>query len=77
MFGVAEDGSAVVSSVGILLTTIVTTGMLLTHWTMRDRSLEELVELAPWWLTGTLWGLMLFSITTTQGSGDAFIYFQF
>lgn len=77
MFGVTEDGSAVVSSVGILLTAIVTTGMLLTHWTMRDRSLEKIVERAPWWLTGTLWGLMLFSITTTQGSGDAFIYFQF
>ncbi len=77
MFGATEDGSAVVSTIGILLTTIVTTGMLLTHWIMRDRSLEQAVERTPWWLTGILWGLMLFSITTTQGSGDAFIYFQF
>ena len=52
-------------------------GMLAVHWYMRSRRLEDVVARAPWWLTGLVWAGMLFLIVITQGSGDAFIYFQF
>jgi hypothetical protein len=44
---------------------------------MRNRSLEDVVARTPWWLTGLVAGLMLFAVAITQGSGEAFIYFQF
>ena len=47
------------------------------HGNMRERKLENIVERFPAWLVGVVWALMLFAIIITQGSGDAFIYFQF
>jgi len=44
---------------------------------MRDRELEQVVSRAPWWLTGLVCAAMLFAVIVTQGSGTAFIYFQF
>jgi hypothetical protein len=44
---------------------------------MRKRTLEDVVTRAPWWLTGLVAAAMLFAVITTQGSGEAFIYFQF
>jgi hypothetical protein len=35
------------------------------------------VARTPWWLTGFVAAAMLFAVITTQGSGEAFIYFQF
>jgi hypothetical protein len=55
----------------------VTIGILVVHWFMRNRRLEEVVAKTPWWLTGLAWAGMLFAIVITQGSGNAFIYFQF
>ena len=54
-----------------------TIGILAVHWYMRNRRLEEVVARTPWWLTGLVWAGMLFAIVITQGSGNAFIYFQF
>jgi len=39
--------------------------------------LEEVVARSPWWLTGLVWAGMMFLIVITQGTGNAFIYFQF
>jgi hypothetical protein len=44
---------------------------------MRDRTLENLVEQSSPPLIATAWAGMIFAIITTQGTGDAFIYFQF
>ena len=44
---------------------------------MRNVSLEAVVARAPWWLTGLVAGAMLFAVIVAQGSGEAFIYFQF
>ena len=35
------------------------------------------VSRTPWWLTGLLAAAMLWAVIVTQGSGQAFIYFQF
>jgi alginate O-acetyltransferase complex protein AlgI len=44
---------------------------------MRKRSLEEVVARTPWWVTGLVGAAMLFAVIVSQGSGEAFIYFQF
>ena len=51
--------------------------MLVIHWRMRERKLEEVVSRMPVWLTGIVWGILITLIIITQGGSDAFIYFQF
>ncbi|MEM9388643.1 MAG: MBOAT family O-acyltransferase [Pseudomonadota bacterium] len=51
--------------------------MVTVHWRMRDRSLESVAARTPPWLLVVSLASMLFFIAITQGSGDAFIYFQF
>jgi hypothetical protein len=77
MFGLAADGVMLVPTIGIIVTSLVMSSLVAIHWFMRDRSVEEVVGNSPWWLVSGVWGLMLFLIIVTQGSGDAFIYFQF
>jgi len=51
--------------------------MLITHWRLRHQTLHEEVQRWPALAVGTAWGAMLWLIVTTQGGGNAFIYFQF
>ena len=52
-------------------------GIVAAHWMMRLRTLESFVaQRHPALLSGA-WALMLFAVIVTQGSGNAFIYFQF
>ena len=75
LFGAGD--TAVVPTVNIYVVSIVMTALVTIHWLMRDRSIEQVVRRAPWWLVGVVWGVMLWAIIVTQGTGDAFIYFQF
>ena len=59
-------------SVGFIVGSIV-----LTHWLMRGRTLESVVSRAPPFAISVVWALMAFAIVIAQGSGNAFIYFQF
>jgi D-alanyl-lipoteichoic acid acyltransferase DltB (MBOAT superfamily) len=77
MFGLQADGAAVLPTILIIETVVVVASLVGIHWYMRERSLEDVAAHAPRWLVGILWGAMLFAIITTQGAGDAFIYFQF
>ncbi|MFW6089268.1 MAG: MBOAT family O-acyltransferase [Gemmatimonadota bacterium] len=70
-------GDLVLPTFDVILVSVITVGMLAVHWTMRNRRLEQVVARTPWWLTAAVWGTMLHLIIITQGSGDAFIYFQF
>jgi alginate O-acetyltransferase complex protein AlgI len=63
--------------IGIIEVTAVTAVMLAAHWRLRETRLETVVERTPAWIIAALWTLMVFAIITTQGSGNAFIYFQF
>ncbi len=51
--------------------------MLAVQWRMRHQTLHEEVQRWPTPLVGLAWGAMLWLIATTQGGGNAFIYFQF
>jgi alginate O-acetyltransferase complex protein AlgI len=77
MFGAVGEGEPVLYWNGILAVAAVTAVMLTTHWRMRDTTLEAVVERTPAWIIAGVWAAMLFGVITTQGSGDAFIYFQF
>jgi alginate O-acetyltransferase complex protein AlgI len=52
-------------------------GLVVAHWLMRSRTLEGVVARAPAALLCLVWSLMAFAIIICQGTGSAFIYFQF
>lgn len=55
----------------------VITGMLGVQWSLRERRLEELVAASPSWALSGALATVAAVVVITQGSGDAFIYFQF
>jgi alginate O-acetyltransferase complex protein AlgI len=77
MFGLNPDGKAAMATVYIIEAIVVTLAMLTIHWRMRNTSLEAVVQKTSWQLLSLIWGIMLILIIISQGSGDAFIYFQF
>jgi alginate O-acetyltransferase complex protein AlgI len=77
MLTFVTDGEKVLPTIFILQTVITIGVMLVVHWRMRNRQLQEEIGRLPVWLTGLVWGVMLTLIIITQGGSDAFIYFQF
>jgi len=77
MAGLHPDGINVLPTIHLIQTAIVIPAMLAIHVWMRNRRLEGVVARAPWWLISLTWSVMLFTVITAQGSGEAFIYFQF
>lgn len=77
MFGQHPMGDALLSTREILQVGIVTLFLLAAHWALRDISLEAAVVRLPRWTVATIWFLMACAIILTQGSSNAFIYFQF
>jgi alginate O-acetyltransferase complex protein AlgI len=77
MFGLAPDAEPVLPTIYMIKVAVIITGLLIVQWLMRNRSVEDLVSRAPWWATGSVVAVMLFSVIVAQGSGEAFIYFQF
>jgi alginate O-acetyltransferase complex protein AlgI len=77
MAGLAVEPQAALATVAMVKVGVIVTGIVATQWLMRKRELEAVVARTPWWLTGLLVAAMLFAVITTQGSGEAFIYFQF
>lgn len=61
----------------ILLTFGITFIILVAHWIMRERSLQQVIESMPWWLRSVVFAGMLIAIITCSGEDRAFIYFQF
>ena len=56
---------------------VIVGGIVLVHWLMRGRTLESVVARAPAAAITLVWAVMAFAIVIAQGSGNAFIYFQF
>jgi alginate O-acetyltransferase complex protein AlgI len=77
MFGFGVDVQATLPTIYIVETVITMVLLIGTHWFMRHKTIEQVVQKTPWWLVGLTWAVMLFLIIITQGSGSAFIYFQF
>lgn len=61
----------------VMLTFGITLIILISHWVMRERSLENILEKIPWWHRAVILAAMMIIIITCSGDDRAFIYFQF
>ncbi|PCJ50274.1 MAG: membrane-bound O-acyltransferase family protein [Gammaproteobacteria bacterium] len=78
MFGFAPDDAATPLPTLYIIEVVVVIGLLVTaHSLMRSTTLEKVYEKMPRWLITVSLAVMAFAVIITQGSGDAFIYFQF
>jgi alginate O-acetyltransferase complex protein AlgI len=77
MFGVIGDGAQVLPTLEIVKVVVVVTALVVTHWIHRSIPVEAAAERLPGWAHGLVWGSMLVLLGLTQGSDNAFIYFQF
>jgi alginate O-acetyltransferase complex protein AlgI len=77
MFGGHPHGDAILATREILQIGIVTFFMMLVHWSLRETNVETVVTRLPRWVVTAAWALMACAIILTQGTSNAFIYFQF
>ncbi|HEU4530749.1 MAG TPA: MBOAT family O-acyltransferase [Steroidobacteraceae bacterium] len=77
MFGLNEGTEPILAAVHLTAVTLIVGGLVLTHWLMRARTLESLVSATPAPVLATAWSAMAFAVIIEQGTGNAFIYFQF
>jgi len=77
MFGGHPTGDMILTTRELLQIGIVTTGVIAMHWTMRAESFETTVMRLPAWAITAIGSFMTFAIIFTQGTSNAFIYFQF
>ncbi len=77
MFGGHPNGDMILTTRELLEIGIVTAGLISMHWVMRDNAFETVVMRLPTWTVTAIWSVMAVAIIFTQGSSNAFIYFQF
>ena len=77
MFGQNAAPKPILSTFYLLSVAVIVVALVLTHWLMRARTLESVVARAPAAAVCAVWALMAFTIIICQGTGSAFIYFQF
>lgn len=77
MFGQHPHGDAILSTRELLQIGTVTAGLIAMHWAMRDNTFETAVLRLPHWSIAAIGSAMICAIILTQGSSNAFIYFQF
>ena len=77
MFGGHGQGDMILSTRELSQIAIVTAGLISMHWLMRDEAFETAVMKMPVWAVTAIWCVMACAIIFTQGSSNAFIYFQF
>ena len=77
MGGLIPVGDAVLSTREILQVSILTIALLGAHWLLRETRIEAVASKLPTWLVASIWTAMAFLLILNQGSGNAFIYFQF
>jgi len=61
----------------VILTFGLTIGIFISHWVMRDQSLEDIMNRIPWWARSLIFAFLIIVIITCTGEDRAFIYFQF
>ncbi|MGI9087829.1 MAG: MBOAT family O-acyltransferase [Chthoniobacterales bacterium] len=77
MFGAYPHGDALLATRAILQIILVTVAMFAIHWSLRDTTIEAAVVRLPRWMVTGIWAFMASAVLLTQGSSNAFIYFQF
>lgn len=77
MVGLSRQASPLLYLNDLIAVGVIVGAMLLVQWQLRAVSLESVVARMPAALVAGLWSAMGVLILTSQGSDNAFIYFQF
>ena len=77
MVGVHGEAKPILRSADLVIVATIILGLVFAHWRMRERTLEHAIAATPAPVLAAAWGLMAFAVVIAQGSGNAFIYFQF
>ena len=77
MFGLNADAVAILPLVHLLAVALIVGGLVFTHWRMRDTTLETVFARTPAPVIAAVWAVLAFAVAIEQGTGNAFIYFQF
>jgi alginate O-acetyltransferase complex protein AlgI len=77
MAGQQAGAAPILPAVDVIAVAVIVSGIVATHWLMRERTLESVIARTPAPLLAALWACLAFAIVIEQGSGNAFIYFQF
>ncbi len=77
MFGLNAGAQPILPVVHLAAVALIVGGLFATHWLMRNTTLETVLARTPAALIAVVWGLLAFAVVIEQGTGNAFIYFQF
>ena len=77
MLGFNGDAKPILPTVFIASVATVVPLLVAVHWYMREHTLESALARVPASLITLAWGVMIYLIVISQGTGNAFIYFQF
>ena len=77
MFGIIENGTPVLTTLAIIKVSVITIGLVGTHWMMRNTTVLQVALNKKWWMVSIVWALLLIMLIISQESSSSFIYFQF
>ncbi len=77
MLGLNGDAKPILETYYLVSVGVIVGGIVLAHWLMRGRTLESVIARTPPLAVSVVWAVLAFAIVAAQGSGAAFIYFQF
>lgn len=77
MFGLAENGKAILTSLALIKVAVVITIMVIAHWLLRNTKVLHVAHNFSWWKVGLAWSFLILALIWAQESGSSFIYFQF
>jgi alginate O-acetyltransferase complex protein AlgI len=77
MFGFNDDAQPILPTVHLVMVVAIVSAIVFAHWLMRARTLEDAISRTPAPMVSAVWAAMAFAIVIAQGTGNAFIYFQF
>lgn len=77
MSGQNAAAEPILDTVFLVVVPLVLAAIVISHWLMRKQTLESMLARTHPALIAVAWGAMLFAIVISQGTGNAFIYFQF
>jgi alginate O-acetyltransferase complex protein AlgI len=77
MAGMQAKPEALIPYGPMIIAMVIVSAIFGTHLTMRNTTLEAVVERTPSVAIAGIWTLLLFAVIIEQGQGSAFIYFAF
>jgi alginate O-acetyltransferase complex protein AlgI len=77
MFGFAENGKAMLTTLAIIKVLVIVFCMVIAHWLMRNTKVLDVIPKLSWWSFGVIWATLVLLLIWSQESSSSFIYFQF